>query len=258
MTHEFTSAATAARAGLASRGLLLLLATLSLACAETSGSGAIDVSWSIGGSTCNQSGVSRMVVRLYHSGEQVLDQEGVCTEGGLRVEGVPQGTFVVEVTAYRDGSADPAYVGHVSGVTVPKGGAVTAPEVALEEAPGALDVSWRFADGRLCRFAGVSRVQVGIFDLAGRRASERSLACDPAPEPVSSAAPGASYIEDAKGIVFDRLLPGTYTLNLFAYGASSDTPVFYGTSEAVVNVYELTPVDVVLAACPEGANSPCL
>jgi len=242
-------------------GLVALLAGLLVApfgCAEEEGGGAIDVSWSIGGSTCNQSGVSKMLISLYEGGEVVQTHEALCIDGATRVSGVAAGTYVVEVTAYRAASPDPAYVGQVSGVTVPKGGRVAAPEVELEEAPGAIDLQWRFDTGQICRFAGVSWITVGIFDVAGRRAAQRELSCDPEPE-AAPAEPGSSYLAGAKGVVFDRLLPGGYTVNVFAFADAGDAlPAFYGNAEATVAVYQLAPVEVVLTVCPEGDDSPCL
>jgi hypothetical protein len=244
------------RLGRLALALGLLFATLG--CAEDEGGGAIDVSWTIGGSTCNQSGVSKMVVSLYVGGEVVKTHDALCIDGTTRVSGVEAGTYVVEVTAYRADSPDPTYVGQVSGVSVPKGGLITAPEVELEEAPGAIDLQWRFDTGQLCRFAGVSWITVGIFDVAGRRAAQRELPCDPEPEAATDE-PGSSYLAGATGVVFDRLLPGGYTVNVFAFADAGDAlPTHYGNADATVSVYKLAPVEVVLTACPEGDDSPCL
>lgn len=228
-------------------------------CADSSDGGAIDVSWTIGGSTCNQSGVTRMVISLYVGGDVIQSAEAGCVGGTTRVEGVPAGTYAVEVAAYRADSADPAYVGRVTGVSVPKGGAVAAPLVELEEAPGAIDLSWRFDDGQLCRFLGIESVTVGVFDEFGRRAMDRDLACDPLPEAVAAEDGADSYLAGANGVLFEPLLPGKYKVTVLARRRDDDVrPAYFGSVEAIVKVYALAPAEVVLSPCPEGPDSPCL
>jgi hypothetical protein len=239
-------------------GVALALVS-AVGCSEAGGDGAVTVSWSLGGTTCNQSGISSMTITLYATGDAVLSAQAPCVDGEVRIDGVVAGTYTVEVAAFKTGEADPAYVGRVGGVNIPKGGVVAAPRVELEQAPGAIDLSWRFDDGRLCRFAGVKWLSVGIFDAFGRKAMARELACDPeAPATPASAGDGESYLEAAKGVVFEPLLPGSYTISLFGRAEKSDAaPQFYGNGDAVVTVYGVTPVDIALLPCPTGADSPC-
>lgn len=239
--------------------MMAIAALLVTGCADDGSDGAVTVTWTLGGTTCNQEGVSKIVVALYASGALIQDGEASCTDEELTLRGVEAGTYTVQVTGFRTGSTTPGLVGQARGITVPKGGAITVPSIELSEAPGAIDLSWRFESGRLCRFSGVEWISIGIWDSRNRRVVNRGLPCDPVDGNEDLIAnDGADYLAEAEAIIIDQLFADDYSIVLLGYAdASDDEALVFGSGDVTVAQHQLSASEIVLEDCPLGADSPC-
>ncbi|MCA9565339.1 MAG: hypothetical protein KC561_17695, partial [Myxococcales bacterium] len=239
--------------------LWLLLSVSFLACAEEDTDAIVDVRWGIGGTTCSRMGLTRVYVSLVTNGRSVANAEADCSAETVAVEGVAKGRYTVQVFAFRANEDTPAFVGQEAGVEVPKGGRVSTSVIFLEEAPGAVDVTWRFESGNICAFEGVGWIEVSAFDDRNRVVADFGIACDPGVDPSTGlGGPGSEYLEDAQGVVIDYLFEGTHEILLRGYErATDDEPGWGGSGQVEVRSFELTPVDIVLQPCEDAPESVC-
>ena len=243
------------------RNLLLLtvLASLLGGCAEEDMDAIVDVRWTIGGTTCNRAGVDRVIVSLVRDSRSVASTEASCEAGEASVAGLAMGTYTVQVFAYRLGNETPAFVGQEAGIEVPKGGRVKTPVIFLQEAPGAVDLTWRFESGKICSFEGAEWVRVSAFDERNRVVVDMEVPCDPGVDISEGlAGPGTEYLANAGGVVLEYLFSGPHEVIVLAYPSGGDTEAVWGGSgTAEVRSFELTPLDIVLSACTDDPESVC-
>ncbi|MFT5431037.1 MAG: hypothetical protein ACI9OJ_001716 [Myxococcota bacterium] len=235
---------------------LLAAALVLTGCASEDSGAIVEVKWSIGGTTCSQVGVTHVRITLLLDGAAKAERDAPCSDGNAEVSGVPAGTFVVRVLGFQGENPLPSHVGQVTGVVVPKDARVSAPAISLQEAPGAIDLKWRFESGDLCRFMGVDWVQVSIFDERLRTVADQGMSCNPAPEVgVPSIPDGAEYLADSTGIVFENLFSGPHDIVVLGYRESEDdVPIYFGTAQVEVNSFELTAATILLVECDETAT----
>ena len=221
------------------------------------GSTTLEVPWSIGGGTCNQSGVKAMVVTLIQEDEVVLSLDAICTDGSVVFEDLAPGRYDIKVEGFRDGGKTAVFLGSRADVDVPDGEATVAGKIELSEATGALDLLWQFSDGKICAFAGVNWIDVTVWDEHSVRITDDGIACNPTlnNEP-NSAKP---YLDDAAGFVIDDLFAGQYRVFLLGYNKKDDgMPVYWAEASPKVSHSSLTGVSLVLRECTTAEDDPCL
>jgi hypothetical protein len=236
-----------------------LLALLAAACVNEDTDGIVDVRWAVGGANCARVGVSAIEVSLVAGGREVSRVSATCEAGEVAVGGVPGDTYTVQVFGYRLGAETPEFVGQEAGVVVPKGGRVSTGVIFLEEAPGAIDLAWRFESGSLCRFEGAEWVRITVFDERGRLVTDRELPCDPGAQVNAGlGGPGFEYLEEARGVALEYLFAGEHEVFVLAYEDPSDERATWaGAGSADVTSFALTPLEVVLAPCTDDPDSIC-
>ncbi len=214
--------------------------------------GVLDVSWTIGGSTCGASGVSSVRVSLFDANGLYSTENSACQLGQVTIPDVPGGNYTVQVDGFRAASDLPTYTGFVSGINVREGTVTIAPRVEMAEMPGGMDVTWRFQDGELCGFAGVDTVIINIWDTHSNRIYEESLPCNPELAVVEAEqnVPGRVLYDAARGIVIDNLYAGQYTMRAFAMKAGEDLhPKYWAEAQPIVTHSKLTDVKLTLQSC---------
>jgi hypothetical protein len=239
--------------------LAILLAPVLAGCPEEDTDGIVDVRWTIGGATCDRVGVDRVRVSLVKGREAVAGAEAQCDDGEVAVTGVPSGTYTAQVFGYRLGDDVPAYIGTETGVVVPKAGRVTTGVIFLEEAPGAIDLIWRFESGNICSFEGAEWVQISAFDERNRVVADVGMPCDPGTAVNDGlGGPGFEFLEGARGVVLDFLFSGPHEVVVLAYRHADDSrSEWAGSGTTDVANSALSPLEVVLIPCADDPDSLC-
>lgn len=120
------------------------------------GTGQVEVSWQVGPSGCEASGVTEVDVEIGGVGGtyDCLAERAVLT--------VPAGSHLLSLTGV-DAEGHARYGGEAA-VTVIGGQKSAVPTVVLGALPASVTASWFFANGRLCSQNGVEQVEMTVFD----------------------------------------------------------------------------------------------
>ncbi len=215
--------------------------------------GSVTVSWGIGGSTCQKVGVDLVRVSLI-SGDKVEPATPVpCQQGTMRITSVAPGNYLVQVDGYTKSSDTASYYGKLAGVGIQAGQETKLPRIDMEQKPGAFDITWKFATGDLCSFAGVDTVAIRVWDDRSRKVYNEYLACDPflAVSQQEAKNPTTQLWDTARGVVVPDLLSGVYNVEIFALmaGTGSNMARYWAKAEAGILNGRLTAVPLTLAAC---------
>jgi|GEM_PF-3848514 hypothetical protein len=214
----------------------------------------VDVSWSIGGSTCTARGIATVQVTLYTPSRIEDTVTTACQLGHVELSNVSAGIYNIRVDGYPAQSDYPTYGGEITGVAVRSGTPNVAPSVEMAEKPGALDLTWRFGDGALCAFAGVDTVEVSLWDEHSNRSFFETLSCNPslARDEAESLDPTRSLIEGVNGILIEDLYAGHYTMQAMAYPADRTLgATHWANAEPKVVHAQVTPVELVFQPCTQ-------
>jgi hypothetical protein len=214
--------------------------------------GNLDVRWVIGGSTCAGSDVTTVHVTVYDADGFVDGMTVPCQMGQATLESLEPAVYNIQVDGFPAQTANPTYWGVVEGVSIRSGMTTESPVVELAEKPGAIDLSWRFGNGKVCAFAGVDTLEVAIWDDHSNKIYQEILPCAPKllVEDVEQTPPTEVLYESATGIVIDGLYSGEYQLQALAYEDGPDaTPVYWATVHPQVDHAQLTMVELVLEPC---------
>jgi len=179
----------------------------------------VEVTWSVGGSTCSERGIATVQVTL-STPKGVEDTiTTACQMGRVNVDSVPAGTYDIRVDGYPSGSTYPTYGGNLDGVPLHPGDNQTS-SIEMAEKPGALDITWRFDDGSLCAFAGVETIELVLWDSHSNRAYAETLPCNPslAQQVAEANEPTRVLFGGVRGILVEGLYAGPYVLRALAYG----------------------------------------
>ena len=175
-----------------------------------------------------------------------------CQMGKATLEGLEPTLYNIQVDGFPAQTANPTYWGVVEGVSIRSGMTTESPVVEMAEKPGAIDLSWRFGNGKVCAFVGVDTIEIAIWDAHSNKIYQEVLPC--APELFvaegEQTPPTEILYEGAKGIVIDGLYSGEYMLQALAYDGDPDsTPVYWSTVHPQVGHAQLTVVELVLEPC---------
>ena len=121
------------------------------------GDGVVDVSWRVGASGCDVSGVTDVVVEIGSSSKIFACTDGV---GSLSV---PEGSWSVQAVGLDEDGAE-RYFGSADKVRVVADEITTVPTLVLGALPAHVTVTWYFENGRLCGGNGVDEVDITVFD----------------------------------------------------------------------------------------------
>jgi hypothetical protein len=223
--------------------------------AEEMQAGAIDVSWTVGGTTCTASGVSMVQVSILSSNKVVDTTTAACQLGEATITNLPAGRYTVQVDGYGTDLSYPLYFGMAPNVEVKAGQTTVIPEIEMAEKPGALDLTWSFDNGKICAFAGVDSLDIAIWDNHSNKVYAETLPCDPtvARAIAEMGQPSRSLYDRSVGVVIEGLYAGGYTLRAFAYNSKSSLGAYDYWAEAhpIVEHAMLTPVELVLSPCAD-------
>jgi hypothetical protein len=158
-----------------------LTGLLATGCGESSTDppGNMQVSWSMGIESCQGLGMAVVDVSLIGADGFVYDTQRVaCTLKTYLFRNIPAGAYSVQVDGYRANAPTPEYEGFTELINVAPQETALA-NVPLDRRPGSINVSWGFADGSLCGFAGVDSVRLTIGQLNSPTATVMTYPCDP-------------------------------------------------------------------------------
>ncbi|MBM4372711.1 MAG: hypothetical protein FJ098_13705 [Deltaproteobacteria bacterium] len=145
---------------------LALAATLAVSCGpvEGAGTGAVEVSWIVGSTTCANAGLAEVELQLYQDGIRILERSAACGDGSLMVPGVAAGTWDLRLLGLT-GDGEALYRAEYEGLKVRRGSEPSSPPdpLVLTQIKGALELRWSFpAEMSNCAFAGIEAVEVNI------------------------------------------------------------------------------------------------
>jgi hypothetical protein len=179
------------------------------------GSGLVEVTWQVGASGCELSGVTDVVVEVGPASETFA-----CSDGGGSLE-VPEGEWRVDAFGIDEDGVE-RYAATDERVRVFAGETATVPTLVLGALPAALTVTWFFENGRLCGGNGVEEVDITLFD-DDYIADSLTTACDDGIETLEAVTAGAYTIS-----VLGRDAQGTAR-----FGGDADVELFKGAGHTV-------------------------
>lgn len=158
----------------------LAVLTLFVPGCEPSGTGDVTVRWSVGlTGSCSTARLLRMRAFVEtREGYEVMERGELCSEGSVRFEDVPVGTYRVRVVG-EDEEGVEAYGAIVEGVDVTEVPESEPVLVRLAPLPGDMRVTWFFQGGRLCSSYGVERIGVRLF-ADDEEVADAEVPCDEA------------------------------------------------------------------------------
>lgn len=184
--------------------------------------GTVDISWRMGPSGCEVSGITEVEVNIGGVGG-TFD----CADEAASIN-VPAGTYDLVLTGL-DGAGDPRFGGEALDVTVNGGSTTTVPTVVLGALPATLRVFWSFENGQLCASNDVEDVEAYLFDDSSVIQSQLATSCDEAE------------------LTLEDIDAGTYTLSLSG-SDESGTENFSGSVEVILERGDTSEVTVQLIA----------
>ena len=156
--------------------------------------GQLEVIWTFGGRTCGEADVAAVSASLVDTEGRIYARtEATCESGRAMIGPVAPGVYELIV----DGSSRDGIVTHnggMSAVVIDEATTTRPDKLNLKARGSLLQLAWRFANGNLCSFNGVTEVTVAVFDNLGREVHLMNYACDPA-EPVGIPNVPAGYAD---------------------------------------------------------------
>jgi hypothetical protein len=199
-------------------------------------SGSLTVRWVVGGTSCDAAGVSTVKIHLLENDLDVLpppDPTATCVVGtdGLTLAKVPTGTFTLKIEGL-DAQGNAFYEGTRDAVKVYSDKLTTVdPPVTMSMKKAAVNLTWRFANGKMCPANGVSKVELGVFDQGSSEVLNLQFPCGD----------GLALIEGLRGN--DKL-----NFNLFGVDAQGKRS-FKGKAEVTPEPGKTADLEIVLAPC---------
>lgn len=138
-------------------------------------SGSASLSWRIGARTCSEVGVERIRISLSEGGS-MTPAEVSCESRAAEVSGLRPGQYRFLVEGL-DAAGVARYEAQTERVEIRANGSTVVPSAVLSAKLAELVLSWSFG-GPLCSQAGVSHVDVHIFDDYGFEESYQRTGCD--------------------------------------------------------------------------------
>ena len=215
-----------------STGLVHTMLAAGLACAafgcgeapKPLGDGSLEVTWQVSPRGCEQANVETVDVKLSNAHRSYAGSYA-CSDSEALLDNLTPATYELEVVGL-DPSGRQTFVADKTLVTVCAEKKNDAPHLRLTAKPATLEVSWRFANGRVCGANGVERIEVAIFDPSYYEMARQNFSCN------------------AGSGTFDELIAGEYIVE--AVAESSDDAVYSGTDETSLKRGDEGQVDVEL------------
>lgn len=182
--------------------------------------GSVDISWQMGPSGCEASGITEVEVSIGGVGGTYPCEDEAATLL------VPGGTYDLTLLGL-DAGGEPRFGGESAGVSVHGGSTTTVPTIVLGALPATLEVSWRFENGDLCANNGVEDVEAFLFDDQDVVQATLAAPCNE----------GSLLLEDIDA--------GTYTLLLNGNDAAG-LEQFSGTAEIILDRGQTSDVTISL------------
>lgn len=239
---------------------LLLLAVT--ACSSGSRpAGSLAVSWRVGGATCERAGIEWLDVELVTGAErgapEVWDVERVrCSSGTTLFADVRPGAYDVQILGYpiaktADGEqptrADATYEGTALGVEVRSGTeARLASAIVLAARKGAIYLNWKFKNGMMCAYNGVTAVEITIYDQFSNAGEPLRFACDLSD--YVATLPEEEVARGVRGVYVDKLDAEPLTVEAIGYDADGNV-THRGIADLQVDHGEVRDLIVELQPC---------
>lgn len=175
--------------------------------------GSLEVEWRVLPLGCEGAKVDSIEVMLFHGGGQdasASSAEFNCLDGAGVIEGLEPGLYRVHIHGL-DASEKVVYEAPVRrDVVVRAGVAEVLDRVnALSAARAAVEITWRFEDGRLCGAHGVEQVSAVVLDVYDSFVAAREFSCSEGVGVIDGVTPGEHRVlleaVDAAGEVLDGI-----------------------------------------------------
>jgi hypothetical protein len=195
--------------------------------------GAVVFDWRVSPRGCQESGVAQIQASLSGPTQPAADalvfpcadEEGTITQ-------LAPGSYAVTLEGLTsDGKATFASERVPFNVS-PQTVTTLTEEIRLAAKPARIDLSWFFANGRLCAFNGVSEVRVEVFDSDDFSAAQGRFVC-----------------EDGVGTI-EALQSGSYTVEVLAISSEGEIK-FREILEVEVGRGDVLPLEVRLENCED-------
>jgi len=250
--------------------ILGLLGTLgALGCADEvtpRPTGDVSVSWHLP-NPCSALRLVTVEARLHPTGEELYEpifaETESCTNNGVDFKTVDEGSYTLIIEAY-SGEGAALYWAIVEGVIVQEDQETVVtnvnpgdlpgdqPLVRLEPKPGAIDVTWNFANGKLCSQNDVQDVQITLNDENQNLVHDGPLyfPCDPFSSPDEERIVGDSPDPNhaLEGILIGSLLQGDHVVSVYGLDEGGDR-IYSGFAAVPVLRGEISNLSIELEAC---------
>lgn len=176
--------------------VLFFLAAGLVGCAPTAddeATGVLAVAWTVGPDGCDAAGVAEVAVHL--DGTRV--GSAACDSAATEVERLDAGFYALSVKGL-DADGMVRYASEPTEVLLEADTVVDAGRQVLTALPATLEVSWYFANARLCANNEVRDVVVSVWD-DGYLAAEAEVACDEGLAEVGGL-PAGTYLAEVVGL----------------------------------------------------------
>ena len=223
----------------------------------------LSVSWQIGGSTCNKSGLATVEITVSDRSGPIDSQMASCQTGSYVFRALPEGLYRIDVEGFPADADRATYDGDIPELAVRAGGINAAPKISLAQKPGALDVRWRFDDGDLCHSHGINWVELSVWDAFNNIVVSELLPCDlskleaepVAADPSAIPDPTAETFGAIKGYLVEGLGAGTYTVDVHGKADPNAATSFWDQSTAKVYQARSQEIPLFLKSCQEVPNA---
>jgi len=204
--------------------ILVGLATAGCGDVAPIGAGALNVSWQVSPRGCEASDLASVEVELTGSTPRIAVFQ--CEDGAGTIENLDAGVYQVVVLGV-DNSGRPTFGSAPQNVTVNTDVIVEADHVRLTAAPGEVEATWFFDNGRVCGTNHVSVIELAVFDKQDYEVVRERFNCDSG----TGALPG--------------LRAGTYVIE--AVGLADGRPTYRGLESISVGRGETADLEIELA-----------
>lgn len=236
------------RPGVLFPGLVLTLftAAIGLACGSTSGGGeeeppppgSFQVNWRITALSlsCEEAGLESVELQLRLDGSLAFDERRPCGDLAATIDDIAPGRYELALVGV-DAANKPTYRSETTAVTIEPASTTMVGTIRLEQVPATLQITWSFANTRLCGFNQVRTVEIVVFDVDLQKHvfPRTSFDCNRA-DPVQA-----------------EVRPGT--VKVIASGIdATGAPIFAADQQFTVVAGQPKDVHLLLQKCGEGAG----
>jgi len=205
--------------------IISAIALSSLSCGEDVSpieTGEMELTWQVSPRGCSAADVEN--VRIEVRGTQTYREVVACAAGSLRLRDVVADNYKVSIEGL-DRVGVVRFTADTERVTVRPNLTSRTSLIKLTAKPAAVNVEWRFSDGKVCGAHGAEQVDITVFDKLDYQIQTQRFRCND----------GAGGIEG--------LMAGTYLVEAVAAGSEE---FFVGLSTIAVTRGDIGEVEIVL------------